>query len=289
LVYLRRVRTAAVVISVSLSLLPALVGAQDLPAPTLAGWDEYVARTEARIDRELGSSEGFLVMDFFEPSERVHCEEAIQQGEICISKRETLSTESKPIEVSGGLVHHWYGSVLVPGVKLERVLDWVQTYDDRQKFYPEVEESRLLERNGDDYHIYLRLKRTKILTAHYATEHDVTYRRQGSGRASSRSVATRIRELDRAGTENERELPPGKDRGFLWRLNSYWRFQERDGGTVVECESLSLSRPIPDAVAWLVRSFISSVPRESLESTLRPLRTYLKPRLSEGIGETPFR
>lgn len=255
--------------------------AQELPQETIAAWDTYVARTEARIDRELGSKNGFLVLDFLQPSERVRCEETIRRGTICILKRETLTEESKAMEIPGGLVHHWYGSVFVPGVKLDRVLDWVQTYDHREKFYPEVEESRLLSRHGDEYHIYLRLKRTKVLTAHYATEHDVTFRRYGEGKASSRSVATRIRELDHAGTDRETEIPPAKDRGFLWRLNSYWRFEEREGGTVVECESISLSRPIPEAVAWLVRTFISSVPRESLESTLLPLRTYLRPEKTQ--------
>jgi hypothetical protein len=280
LVYLAGVRILAVAL-VAAALEAARAGAQELPAETISAWNLYVARTEARIDRELESKSGFLVLDFLEPSERVHCEETIRRGEICVSKRETLNEESKPIEVPGGLVHHWYGAVLVPGVKLDRVLDWVQSYDNREKFYPEVEESRLLSRRGDDYHIYLRLKRTKVLTAYYATEHDVTYRRYGAGKASSRSVATRIRELDHAGTAQEKEVPPDEDRGFLWRLNSYWRFEERDGGTVVECESISLSRSVPVAVAWFVKSFISSVPRESLESTLLPLRTYLKPEKTE--------
>ncbi len=40
----------------------------------------------------------------------------------------------------------------------------------------------------------------------------------------------------------KREKPEGKDRGFLWRLNSYWRYQQVDGGVLVECESLTLSR-----------------------------------------------
>jgi hypothetical protein len=277
LVYLRRVKVLSMALACACLAPAALARARELPAETLSAWDFYVARTEARIEGELASEKGFLVLDFLEPSERVRCEETMHRGEICVLKRETLSEESKRIDVPGGMIHHWYGSVFLPGVKLDRVLEWVQTYDGREKFYPEVEESRLLSRQGDHYHIFLRLKRTRVLTAHYATEHDVSFRRHGEGKASSRSIATRIRELDRTGTEEERELPPDRDRGFLWRLNSYWRFEERDGGTVVECESVSLSRSIPDAVVWLVRSFIRSVPRESLESTLLPLRTYLKP------------
>jgi hypothetical protein len=58
----------------------------------------------------------------------------------------------------------------------------------------------------------------------------------------------------------------------MWRLNSYWRFLERDGGVVVECESVSLSRSIPYGLGWLVRQYVASVPRESLESVLTSIR-----------------
>jgi hypothetical protein len=247
----------------------------ELHAETLTAWESYVALTEERIGRELANAESFLLLDSLPPSERTRCHDAIESGRVCILERETLSDEGKEIRVPDGMIHHWYGSVLVPGATLDSVLDWVKTYDDRERYYPEVEGSRLLGRRGDEFRIFLRLKRTKVLTAHYNTEHEVTYRGHGEKRASSRSIATRIRELDHPGSPRETEKPPGEDRGFLWRLNSYWRFEEKDGGTYVECESISLSRDAPPGIRFALSQFIRSVPRESLESTLLPIRKNL--------------
>jgi len=104
----------------------------------------------------------------------------------------------------------------------------------------------------------------------------VVYRDNGPGRASSRSFTTKIAEIDNAGTPSEKELPIGNDSGFMWRLNSYWRFREQDGGVIVECESVSLSRQIPFGFGWLVGSYVESIPRESLESALTSIRDGVK-------------
>jgi hypothetical protein len=175
------------------------------------------------------------------------------------------------------MIHHWYGVISLPGVDLDSVLSWVKSYEGREKFYPDIETSRLIEREGETYRIFLRLKRTKVQTVHYNTEHEVTYRSHGAKRASSRSVATRIRQIDEAGSAKERELPPDEDSGYLYRLQSYWRFEEREGGTLVECESVSLSRDAPPGTEWLIHRFIESVPRESLENALRPIHEQVKP------------
>jgi len=82
-------------------------------------------------------------------------------------------------------------------------------------------------------------------------------------------------EVDHAGTPSEREKPAGRDGGYLWRLNSYWRLYERDGGTYLQCESVSLTRGIPTGLGWMVGPFVSSLPRESLEFTLETTRRAL--------------
>ena len=248
------------------------------PGPEgLRMWDQYVALTELRIESELDEGSKFLLLDFLDPSDRARCDERIRKGEICILERKTRSEEGKPIEAPGALIHHWYGVISLPGVDLDSVLSWVKTYEGREKFYPDVEASRLIERSGETYRIFLRLKRSKVQTVHYNTEHEVAYRSHGEKRASSRSVATRIRQIDEAGSARERELPPDGDSGYLYRLQSYWRFEERDGATFVECESVSLSRDLPLGVEVLVRRIINSVPRESLENALRPIRDHVKP------------
>jgi len=248
------------------------------PGPEgLRGWERYVELTESRIQSELEEGSKFLWLDALPSSDRARCDETLRKGEVCVLELETLTEEGKAVEAPGVLIHHWYGVVSLPGVELDSVLSWVKTYEGREKFYPDVEASRLIEQSGETYRIFLRLKRTKIQTVHYNTEHEVTYRRHGEKRASSRSVATRIRQLDEAGSSKERELPPEEDSGYLYRLQSYWRFEEREGGTIVECESVSLSRSAPLATGWFIEGFVESVPRESLENALRPIREHVRP------------
>jgi hypothetical protein len=150
-------------------------------------------------------------------------------------------------------------------------LNWVQDYDHHDLYFREVEQSKLLSRDGDTFEIFLRLTKSKFVTVRYDTYHSVTYRRHGEGRASSRSVATRINEIDDSGT----------DHGFLWRLNSYWRFSEEDGGVYVECESISLSRAVPFGLGWLINRYVDSVPRESLRNTLLSIREGVAARLTQ--------
>jgi hypothetical protein len=64
-------------------------------------------------------------------------------------------------------------------------------------------------------------------------------------------------------------LGPGEEHGFLWRMNTYWSYEERDGGLYIQIESVSLSRSIPIGLGWAIGPFIESVPRDSLEFTLR--------------------
>jgi hypothetical protein len=233
---------------------------------TVAAWERLVDLTESRIARELSSETGFLASDFLPRAEREGVSRALQAGEVFTTR---LPVD---VEIPGGMAHHWLGAVLVPGAEVEDLVRWLQEYDEHDQRFDDVEDSRLLAREGDRFEIFLRLRRKKIVTVHYATKHEVVYRSQGFGRYSSVSRATSIAELEDAGTRHEREKQPGDDRGFLWRLHSYWRFQQVPSGVVVECESLSLSRGVPSAVRWLVAPFLTSVPRESLLSTLLPIR-----------------
>lgn len=241
---------------------------------TLAAWETYKKLTEARIEKELASKDGFLVRDFLDARVTKEVLTEIPTG-VFVHEMETRNEEGGKIEIPKGLVHHWYGTTFVSGAKLSEILSWVQDYDRHRDYYEDVEDSRLVSRRAEVFEIFLRVRRKKIVTAHYNTDHEVSYQSLGDGRAASRSKATRIAEIDDAGTKSEREKPVGEDRGFLWRLNSYWRFREENGGVAVECESISLSRGVPFAVLFWVRPIIKSVPREYLESVLFPMRKAL--------------
>jgi hypothetical protein len=250
--------------------------AAKLKPETLRAWDRYVELTEKRRHSELESGKGFLAGDFFPSSTRNEFLERLRSGGVYSLKMVTRDEEGKEIDVPGGMIHHWYGAVFVPGANLRDVLSWVQNYDDNHRYYDEVEDSRLLSRDGDRFRIFLRLRRKKVITVHYSTEHEVAYSSHGEDSASSRSTSTKIAEIENAGEPREREKPPGDDSGFLWRLSSYWRFQQQGGGVRVDCETVSLSRSIPKAMEWMIKSYLESVPRESLEQTLVPIRRELK-------------
>ena len=115
----------------------------------------------------------------------------------------------------------------------------------------------------------------KVISVVVNTENEARFTRLGTDRAQSRIYSTRIAEVDDPGTPLEREEPVGRDGGYLWRLYTYWHFLERDGGTYVQCESISLTRDIPIGFGWLVGPFVTSIPRDSLAFTLETMRTTL--------------
>jgi hypothetical protein len=140
----------------------------------------------------------------------------------------------------------------------------------------------LIARDGDRVRVYMKLRRDSVITVTYNTEHAVEYKQLGSARASSRSVATKIAELTGAGTPQEQEKPQGSDHGFLWKLNAYWRYEQVDGGVLIECESVSLSRSVPMLLKPFVSGTVERIARESLQKTLTGLRTEL---LKHKIGK----
>jgi len=112
--------------------------------------------------------------------------------------------------------------------------------------------------------VYIRLVRHAIVTATYDTEHQMTFTRHSPTLATARSVATRIEEVG------------GGDRGFLWRLHSYWRYEQQPGGVLVELDSLTLSRSVPAIVRPVAMPMVNQVARESMTGTLEALKRFFE-------------
>jgi hypothetical protein len=241
-------------------------------AQARAGWDAYIAAVERRVDAELAKANGaFLVVDTLPRTVANQARTALQRGDVFV--HELRPPAGAPRDVPHAMVHHWLGAILVPRASVDQVIAFVQGYDGHARWYKDVMASRTLSREGDRFHVFLKLQRSRLgVSAHYNTEHEVVYRRHGPSRASSRSRATRIAELDQAGTPGEREKTDAEQRGYLWHLDSFWRFEAAGDGVVVECESVSLSRGIPWGLGFLVGRFVKSVPRDSLEQTLTDMR-----------------
>jgi len=243
-----------------------------LEAATVKAWEIYVQLTEKRIEAELNSTSGFLRTDFLPPGEASRITGIINSGRAYIERMNTRTADGRQVSAPDAMIHHWFGSIFIPKIRSDTLLNWVKDYDQHYRYFKEVEDSKLLSHDGDTFDIFLRFVRKKVVTVHYNTNHTAIYRHHHDGLESSRSFTTRIAEVQNAGTTSEMEKPVGDDSGFLWRLNSYWRFKQQADGVVVECESISLSRSIPFGLGWLIKGFVESVPRESLENTLVSIR-----------------
>src|SRR5262249_35921716 len=137
----------------------------------------------------------------------------------------------------GALIHHWVGAIFIPGASLPDVVALLQDYNCHKDYYaPQVLKSKTLSRSVDAFRVYLRLARTKVITVVLDTEYDVQYQVVDAKRALSNSYSTHIAEVESPGERGEHDLPPGDDHGFLWRLDSFWRFQEAEGGVYMQCE-----------------------------------------------------
>ena len=255
-----------------LLVLPTPAAAAELKPEAVQGFEQYVQLTERRIQNDVQTGGSFLWVGTLPEAHRREAAARLRLGQVVIERME-IRESAGSISTPGALIHHWAGTILIPGATLGRVLRTIQDYDRHQEYYgPEVVKSRTMEHSGNDFRIYLRLKRVKVVTAVFDTEHQVRYHYLDSTRAYSESRSTRIAELKDAGEAGESALPPGEGRGFLWRLYSYWRFYETQEGVYVQCEAVSLSRDIPTGLGWLIGRFVRSVPRESLEFTLQSTR-----------------
>ncbi len=245
-----------------------------LQTETLLAFDAYIREAEAAIEE---TPHGGSFLWSYGSLDRVR---RLQRGEILA---ELWSRE--PVDVPHGLIHDWIGAVSVSGTAVDRTIALIQDYDNHKCIYaPDVIDSRLISRHGDDFTIYLRLLKKKIMTVVLETEHDVHYSRLDPLRWSCRSYSTRIAEVQHAGESNETVLPPDTGHGFLWRLYSYWKFQERNGDTCIECRAISLTRDIPAGLKWIIQPIVRSLPKDSLVNTLAATRQSLVPDMPHGAG-----
>jgi hypothetical protein len=247
-------------------------GATDLKPEAAQGFDQYILLTTDRMKRDLEPGGAFLWADSLREPRRSDVLARLAKGEEVSEKLKTADP-SGHASTPAAQIHHWIGTIFIPGVTLKQVLAVLQDYDRHAEYFtPDVAQSRTIEHRGGDFKIFYRLKKKKILTVILDAEFDVHYRNLDPRRAESDSFSTRIAQVENAGEAAEHELPPGKDNGFLWRLNSYWRYFDSGRGVYVQCAAISLTRDIPAGLGLLIDPMIERVPRESLEFTLQSAR-----------------
>jgi putative flippase GtrA len=245
-------------------------GAAEPGAATIAAWHRYVAMVEHRRAAESRDTTRFLAVDFDASGARSEVMSRLRRGEIL-----SQNVAGGTVDLDGGTISHWRGQILVPGATVAELVDIAAFRGRDMPLQDDVLAWRVLSRGDGSLRLFLKLRRREVVTVAYNTEHLVDYQSFGADRAASRSVSTRIAELRDLGTPGETEKPAGEDRGFLWRLHSYWRYEAVPGGVLVELESLTLSREIPWAIRIVAGPVVERIARESVSRTLSSLRARL--------------
>jgi hypothetical protein len=231
-------------------------------AGAVAAFNSYVSGVESRLGQQHRSADAFLASGILAPQN----ETRLREGELIVEE----VTPSGGAALPGALLHHWRGTAFAPGATaadFERLMKDFNNYP--QNFSPQVVQARVISQKSDDLQTLMRVRQKHVITVVMDTAYDVTFGRLDEQHGYSVSRSTRISEIGSAGTGAERELSADESHGFLWRMNTYWSYEEKDGGLYMQIESVSLTRSIPRGLGWAVQPFVESVPRESVEFTLR--------------------
>jgi hypothetical protein len=228
----------------------------------VSAFQSYIGTVESRLASQHSSQAGFIVRAASEEQ----LETRLRQGELIV---EQLTPATKA-DLPGAMLHHWRGTAFAAGARaedFERLMRDFNGYP--QYFSPQVVQAKVLSQKGDHFQTSMRVRQKHVITVEMDTDYDATFGRLDAQRGYSISRSTRISEIGSPGTSDERALQPSEEHGFLWRLNTYWSYEERNGGLYMQIESVSLTRSIPAGLGWIIGPFVKSVPRESLEFTLR--------------------
>src|SRR5262245_12120601 len=262
-----------------------VVRSAELKSPTIAAFERYERSAESAIESEVTSPDRFLHVFIGSAEDRAKADRLLRSGQVAIARLKATEN-GRRIDVPDGLVHHWIGSIFVPNVSLQTAVGVLQDFDQHSYlFRPNIQQSKILEQDGDRFTLAFRFYIKKIIAVTVDTESVAEFTSRGPDRETSAIRSLRVHEVENPGTSEERRKPDGRGGGYMWRMNTYWRFFERNGGTYIECEALTLSRSIPTGVGWLIGPLVTSIPRDMLTSALQATRRSLVKKTSDaGVG-----
>lgn len=223
-------------------------------------YNNYLVRLEERLNQQHRRGAAYVAGLDSPPVQA-----RLQAGETIV---ERLSSAADA-ELPGAMLHHWRGTAFVPGAhaaEFERLLRNYPAYP--QVYAPQVLTARLLGQQGERLQASMRVRQHHVLTVVLDTTYDVSFTHLDAAHGASTAHGIRVAEIAGAGTARERALSPREQQGFLWRIDSYWSWAEREDGLYLQIESVTLTRGIPHGLGWAIGPFVQSIPRESLEFTL---------------------
>ena len=237
-------------------LLPAQLDTK-LEPRTVTAFEDYAKK----VEQEIGNRA---------PSVSASQKQSLLRGDVLIRPG---GGGKNPIDIPGGLIHDWTGTIFFPNVSMEQVLAAMQDFDHQTRWFPELLRSKLVNHSGNDLTGYWRLeKKEQLVDVVFDVTQQAHYEQPAPNRWICRSYAKDVREVRDAGTPNEKILPVGEGLGVFWRGYYYWSLEASDKGVIAELRTLSLTRGIPTGMGWMMKPVLQNVPRESLGATLRNTR-----------------
>lgn len=235
-----------------------------LAPETSQDFEQYVAKAESTL---VSKAKANRPLPWFGDEAKPR----VRGGELIVQ-----SINAQPAPVRGGLIHDWMGGAFFPKTTISKAASLIQDFARHKDWYPEIVDSKLIAREGRDVQGLWILRRKAMLTVVVRADLDSTLTEVSPTHSYVVSRSKPIVEIEDYGGPNQSDYAAGEGHGFLWRFNGYWTLHEADGGVYAECRIISLSREVPSGLGWIVSPFIRSMPRESLESTLRNTREALK-------------
>jgi hypothetical protein len=226
-------------------------------AVAVRDFEVYCRKVEAQLAEEHRSASSFIELEGSEATR-------LRGGDVVIEK---LSPSG---DLAGATLHDWRGTAFAPGATaadFERLMRDFEAYP--QHFSPQVLAAKTIAQDGDRVQAWMRVRQRHVIIVVMDSRYDITFGQMDARHGYSISRSTEIDEIDDAGTAKERRLRADEEHGFMWRLNTYWSCEERDGGLYLQVEAVSLTRSVPRGLGWAIGPYVERVPRESLEFTLR--------------------
>lgn len=226
--------------------------AQPSPA-AIAAFDSYTQHVESRLAQQHRAAD-FLLLPRDAASRA-----RLRRGELLI---EHLGAATPP---AGALLHHWRATAFVPGATPAQFEDLLRNFNAYpHNFAPQITAATVLTATPGHALVRLRTRQRHVLTVVLDTTCDVSFAEPDTAHGYSISHCDHVEQIS-----------PSGDDGFLYRLNTYWSYEQRDGGLYLQLESVSLTRSVPHGLAWAVQPYLDSIPRESLLFTLNSARNAL--------------
>ena len=240
---------------------PSLSHAAELRQDTLVYWNAYLDAARS----QSASQVPFLWVD--QSPERL---QRVRDGEILVSS----GGKENPKPVASGLIHDWVGAAFFPNASIKDILSAARDYSNYKEYYkPTVVDSKLLGSDGPCEKYSMRVVNKEVVAeTALDMDYETCYFKIDDRRWYSTTRTTRVQEIRHYGRADEQELPPDHGSGYVWRLYSVARFEQRDGGTYVEVEAMALSRDIPTALRWVVNPIVRRVSRNSMLVSLQQMK-----------------